>query len=186
MRQKISLALALFLSFLFYACSGAQTTETSAPATHAPSANTSNAQATPSATPQEPQIVTAAVEETNITAGGAGEAAIRLDIAEGYHVNANPASDKFFIATELKAEPQEGITPGKPAYPSGRPLKFEFWKTPISVYEGKAAIRLPLRADKTATKGLHVFHTTIRVQPCNAQGCLQPRTIEANVPLTIN
>src|SRR5688500_6049491 len=57
-----------------------------------------------SPTPQA-QVVTATVEEVKLAAGGAGEATVRLDIAPGYHVNANPASDRFYVATELSAEP---------------------------------------------------------------------------------
>src|SRR5438105_1809374 len=79
-----------------------------------PAATPAAAQATPATVPP-PQPVNVNVEEVQLAAGGAGEAVVRLDIAEGFHVNANPASDKFYVATEVQAEPQEGITPGKPA-----------------------------------------------------------------------
>ena len=121
-----------------------------------------------------------------LSAGGAGEALVRLDIAEGYHVNANPPSDKFYIGTEVRAEPQEGVTPGKPVYPPAVTRKLSFSDKPLSVYEGRAVIKLPLTADKGAAKGRHTFRARIRVQPCNDEVCLPPREIEAAIPLTIN
>jgi DsbC/DsbD-like thiol-disulfide interchange protein len=158
----------------------------SRPAANAPGATPSPAvkvAPTPQATPQ---IVTAAAEEARVAAGGAGEAVVRLDIAEGWHVNANPPSDKFYIGTEVQAEAQGGVRPGKPVYPPALTKKFEFSDQPLAVYEGRAVVRLPLRADASAAKGRHTFRARVRYQPCNDRECLQPRTIEADIPLTVN
>jgi uncharacterized protein len=181
-------ALLLCAPLLFSACGGGQsnaTNATNATTTVTPAATMTPAQPAPSATPQQ-QTVNASAVETTLTAGGAGDATVRLDIAEGFHVNANPASDKFLVATELRAEPQEGITPGKPVYPRAATKKFQFSEKPLAVYEGQPVVKLPLRADKSATKGSHTFHATLRVQPCNDHECLQPRNIEISIPVTIN
>ncbi|MDT5293346.1 MAG: hypothetical protein QOJ76_226 [Acidobacteriota bacterium] len=177
------LSLAACALLLFSACGGNQNGANTAATNSTPSTTTVQAPAAPT-TPQT--IVTATGEELKLGAGGGGEAVVRLEIAGGYHVNANPASDKFYLATELKAEPQEGITPGKPVYPPASTKKFQFSETPLAVYEGRAVIKLPLRAAADASKGAHLFRTKIRVQPCNDQGCLPPREVEASIPLTVN
>jgi len=141
--------------------------------------------AAPAATPA-PEVLTATFEEARVAAGGEGEAVVRLDIAEGWHVNANPPSDKFYIGTEVQAAPQEGITPGKPVYPPALTKTFQFSDQPLAVYEGRAVVRLPLRAEASAAKGRHTFRARIRYQPCNDRECLQPRTVEAEIPLTVN
>jgi hypothetical protein len=159
------------------------------PSNAAASASPAATQAAPARTPstiQQPQVVTASVEEVTLKGGGSGETSVRLDIAEGYHVNSSQPSDKFYIATQLSAEPQEGITPGKPAYPPAMSKKFSFAEKPLSVYEGRAVIKLPLSAEASATKGRHTFKTRVRVQPCNDQACLQPVTIEAAIPVIID
>jgi Disulphide bond corrector protein DsbC len=185
MRRKLLLFFALCAPLLFHACSDNSTNT----ANNTQSVST---QATPAATQAQraavaqQQPVTASVEEVALAAGGAGEADVRLDIAEGFHVNANPASDKFYVPTEVKAEPQEGITPGKPAYPPAVSRKLSFSEKPLAVYERQVVIKLPLRADKDASKGRHTFRAMIRVQPCDDQACLQPRDIEAAIPVTIN
>jgi DsbC/DsbD-like thiol-disulfide interchange protein len=142
-------------------------------------------QAAPTRTPA-PQIVTARAEEARLAAGGQGEAVVQLDIAEGWHVNANPPSDKFYIGTEVRAEPQGGITPGQPSYPPALTRKFEFSDKPLAVYEGRAVVRLPLRADGSATKGRHTLRARIRFQPCNDRECLQPSTIDADIPVNVS
>jgi len=181
--RNVLLALSLCAPLALAACGGG--------GTDASNATTANAGSTPAPaasvqpTPKKQEVV-ATVDEVKLDAGGKGEATITLDIAEGYHVHSNPASDKFYIATEVKAAPQEGLTPGKPAYPKAVTHKFEFSETPLSVYEGRAVIRLPLSADKAAARGRHTFSATIRVQPCNDQVCFPPRDINAPIPVVVD
>jgi len=185
MRRKILLSIVICAPFVFDACADNQTgAANNAPVT-SPTATPAAAQVQPTAA-QQTQVVTASVVETKLDAGGAGEADITLDIADGYHVNANPASDKFYVATEVQAATRGGIAPGNPIYPRAVSRKLSFSDKPLSVYEGHAVIRLPLRADKTATKGRHTFRATIRVQPCDDHECLRPRDIAASIPIIIN
>ena len=178
--QRIILGLVFACVLFAGACTSGQQGTAEAPTTATPGAK-------PSATPTaQPQIVTATVEEARLAAGGAGEAVVRLDIAEGWHVNANPPSDKFYIGTEVQAEAQGGVTPGKPAYPPALTRKFEFSPQPLAVYEGQAVVKLPLKAAADAAKGRHTFRARIRYQPCNNRECLQPRTVEAYIPVTVS
>jgi hypothetical protein len=182
-RTNLLWALLLCAPLALGACGGGETNANGVASSNVAPTPAATAAATPM--PQQ-QVVTATVEETKLDAGGAGEATVRLDIADGYHVNANPASDKFYVATELRAEPQEGVTPGKPVYPAGLDRKLGFAEKPLSVYEGSVRIRLPLRADAGAAKGRHTLRAKLRVQPCNDEACLQPREIDAPIPVTVN
>lgn len=179
---RLTLLLCLSGSLLLAACGGGDP----------PPANNSRANqpvnpSTPTPAPSaEPQIVTVAAEEARLAAGGRGEAVVRLDIADGWHVNANPPSDKFYIGTEVTAEPQAGITPGAPAYPRGLTKKFEFSRQPLAVYEGRVEVRLPLRAEASAAKGRHTLRARVRYQPCNDRECLQPRTVEAEIAVNVS
>ncbi|HJQ35472.1 MAG TPA: protein-disulfide reductase DsbD domain-containing protein [Pyrinomonadaceae bacterium] len=186
MRRKNLLRLFICAPLLLGACGGGPSdnaTNTAATA-NSTSANATAAPA-PAATPQK-QPVTATVEEATLDAGGKGEASVRLDIAQGFHVHANPASDKFFIATEVRAEPQEGLTPGKPVYPKPVSKKLSFSEKPLALYEGSVVIKLPLTAAKDATKGRHTLRARVRVQPCDDTACQPPREIDAPIPVTVN
>ncbi|HEX7312337.1 MAG TPA: protein-disulfide reductase DsbD N-terminal domain-containing protein [Pyrinomonadaceae bacterium] len=182
-RQKLLPSFLLCLPFAFASCGGGQSNANgSAAATPAP-APSATAQATPA---REPQVVTTKADEVRLTAGGAGEASVRLDIAPGYHTHANPAADKFYIPTSLSAEPVDGITPGKPVYPPGKSVKLGFFDKPLSLYEGNVLIRLPLRADKNALKGRHTLNARVRVQHCNDKECFNPRYIDTPINVTID
>ena len=179
-RQKRLLSLVLGLPLAFASCGGGE-----------PNAN-GVAVATPSPGPAAPttapkaQPVTATVEEVRLDAGGTAEANVRLDIAEGYHTHANPATDRFYIATALTAESSDGIVPGTPVYPPGVQRKLGFEEKPLSLYEGTVRIKLPLRADRNAAKGRHTLRAKLRVQHCNDRECFPPRDIDAPIPVTIN
>jgi hypothetical protein len=182
-RKNLLLSLFICLPLAFASCGGGQSNANGVAAvTPSPVAT---AQATPSPA-RQPQPVTATVEEVKLDAGGTGEATVRLDIAQGFHTHANPATDKFYIATELRAEPADGITPGKPIYPPGAQRKLGFAEKSLSLYEGSVLIKLPLRADKNALKGRHTLRAKLRVQPCNDEACLPPRDIDAPIPVTVN
>jgi cytochrome c biogenesis DsbD-like protein len=182
-RQNLLLCLFICAPLAFASCDGGQSNANGVAAvTPTPAATT---QATPTPAPK-PQEVTALVEEVKLDAGGTGEASVRLDIIQGYHIHANPAADKFYIATVLSAEAQDGITPGKPVYPPGASRKLPFFDKPLSLYEGSVRIKLPLRADKNALKGRHTLRAKLRVQPCNDKECFAPRDIDAPINVTIN
>ena len=162
---------------------GAEQKNANASAAGTPGPTPPGAAATP---PPQAQVVTATVEEARLAAGGAGEASVRLDIAQGYHVNANPASDKFLVPTELRAAPQEGVTPGKPVYPRGVMRKLGFSDKPLSLYEGSVVVKLPLRADRNLPPGRRTLRAKLRVQPCTDVACDPPREIDAPIPVTVN
>lgn len=182
-RKNLLPSLLLCAPLAFASCGGGETNANGVAAVTPAPSPAATAQATPT---RQAQPVTATVEEVRLDAGGAGEARVRLDILSGYHTHANPATDKFYIATALSAEAADGITPGKPVYPPGASRKLGFAEKPLSLYEGSVVIKLPVRADKNAVKGRHTLRAKIRVQPCNDEACLPPRDIDAPIPVTIN
>ena len=184
-RTNLLPGLLLCAPLAFASCGGGRSNANGVAAVTPAPSPAATAQAAPGPA-QQAQPVTATVEEVRLDAGGAGEASVRLDIAQGYHTHANPASDKFYIATELRAESQEGITPGKPIYPPGAARKLGFAEKPLSLYEGSVVIRLPLRAEKNAPGGRHTLRAKLKVQPCNDEACLPPRDIDAPIPVNIN
>lgn len=183
-RQKLLPSLLLCVPFAFASCGGGQPNAngvTSATPAPAPPAAV-KAAPTPA---REAQVINATADEVRLTAGGAGEASVRLDIAAGYHTHANPATDKFYIPTSLSAEPADGITPGKPVYPPGKSVKLGFFDKPLSLYEGSVRIKLPLRADGNAVKGRHTLRARLRVQHCDDNTCFPPQNIDTPINVTI-
>jgi DsbC/DsbD-like thiol-disulfide interchange protein len=155
--------------------------------TPAGAANTSSNQDASAAGVKTPpaDIVRADPNGVEIAAGGGAEAIVRLTIADGYHISANPATLSYQIATQITVEPGDGITVGQPVYPPSVTKKFAFEPQPFAVYEGEVAIKVPLRAEARATKGTHNLRARLRVQACDDQACYPPRTINTSLPVTV-
>ncbi len=92
-----------------------------------------------------------------------------IEIAPGYHVNANPASLDYLVPTRLNLEGA-----GAPLYPEATLFRPSFAKDGLRVYEGRISLSAPLA---TPVKDLASLRATLTVQACNAASCLPPATI---------
>jgi DsbC/DsbD-like thiol-disulfide interchange protein len=147
-------------------------------------ANAGNAASPAPKSPLE-GIVSASAERVELRAGETAETSVRLSIKSGYHVNANPATEKFLIPTALDVKPEAGITVEKIAYPKPLRKKFPFAEVPLDVYEGDAVIRLTLGAARDARPGRHTLRADIRVQPCDDEKCYPPATLASGIEVVI-
>jgi hypothetical protein len=131
-------------------------------------------------------VVKASVADIEIAAGKAGEAQVQISISPGYHVNANPATFPYLIATTVEAGADKNLSAGKPIYPPAAMKTFSFEKQrPLAVYEGVAGIKLPVQAGANAEKGQHTVPLKVRVQACDDAACYAPATLELPLRLTV-
>lgn len=117
-----------------------------------------------------------------VTTGAAGEAQVLLVIQDGYHVNANPATFPYLIATEVTIDKVEGLEFGKPIYPAAEKKKFEFADQPLAVYQGQVTIKLPFTA---TTKGERSVPYHVRVQACDNEKCFPPATLNGSTSVGV-
>jgi DsbC/DsbD-like thiol-disulfide interchange protein len=161
------------------ACSKTEQANGNAGATPTASASPTSAKTPPA------NIVIAGATEVQIEPGMSAEAAVQLSITSGYHINANPASASFLLATTLEVERSEGLIISPPKYPPSITKKFAFSPDPLAVYEGEAIIKVQLKAGTDAKKGERTLKAKVRVQPCDDQVCYPPRTIETSIPVVV-
>jgi len=104
---------------------------------------------------------------------GASTATLRLDatLAEGWHVNSHRPSEDYLIATAVHLDPISGIRFGEPKYPEGVSRRFAFSPTPLSVYEERFSIEVPLFND---AKEAATVTGRIEYQACNDRQCNPP------------
>ena len=105
------------------------------------------------------------------------EITVTVQIDEGYHINANPASLDFLIPTSVTFE---SLTPVQIIYPT--PTQFEpaFAAESLNVYEGSAVVVAIFR--KSLLKGTPIIRGQVTAQACTAKFCLP----EAKLPFVIN
>jgi uncharacterized protein YyaL (SSP411 family) len=98
--------------------------------------------------------------------------AIQLQIDEGWHVNANPASLPFLIPTSvelLKASPGQRI---QVEYPPGTLFHPRFSLEKIATYQGEVELPVKLPEDLPGASAL-----AVTFQACDASSCLPPETL---------
>lgn len=130
-------------------------------------------------------VVKPTPQETTIAAGESGEAVVRLQITNGYHVNANPPTFSYLKATELELTPADGIAVQFITYPDALTKKFSFSEKPLAVYEGETTLKARLKADKTSKPGTRNLSAKLRVQACDDKVCYAPGVIDLVVPVNI-
>lgn len=130
-------------------------------------------------------VVKAVPQPVEITTGSSAEAIVRLKVDDGYHVNANPPTYPYLIATKLEIAPAEGVSASSVVYPSPLTRQFPFAEKPLAVYEGETVIKPTLIADKSASKGERSISAILRIQACDDQVCYPPGTIDLQIPVTI-
>jgi uncharacterized protein YyaL (SSP411 family) len=91
-----------------------------------------------------------------------------LDITEGWHINANPASLDFLIPTSVDVRDDSGKTEVKPAYPYARAMTTPLGD--INIYEGKVSIPVKVTL-QGSTENLRLL---VRAQACKETTCLAP------------
>lgn len=101
------------------------------------------------------------------TSNGERAFTVTLEIAEGWHLNANPASLDFLIPTSLATDDGQSV---EVAYPAGEVMRFAFAEDALSVYEGRIDLqgRLPKEFSAKAIE--------LTYQACDDARCLPPVT----------
>ncbi len=182
-------ATALLLTFLLSGCKdiheAIHPTNDSAPRSASPA---------PAGISSSASVVKVRAADVSIPAGGNTDATVTLSISPGYHINANPATFPYLIATEVSQPGNlEGLpVMGKPIYPAGVTKKFVFAERPLAVYEGDVTIKLPIHLDSKAkpdvhvTKGAHIsIPVTVRVQACDSEKCYAPDTLKTTIAVDV-
>ena len=130
-------------------------------------------------------VVKATPEELTLNKGEPGTVIVRLQIQNGYHVNANPPSFPYLIATQLELAGAKNVLIGAITYPDPVTRKFSFADAPLKVYEGEAIIKAVINTHQAAEAGKHNLSAKLRVQACDDNVCYPPGTIDLVVPVTI-
>jgi hypothetical protein len=117
--------------------------------------------------------------------GGTCRIVVFLEIAEGWHINTNPAQPENLIPTKFTIQSNAGTELSDVKYPAGRKLQVEGIDEPVLVYEKRAILRGTLTVPQTAGAAADEIELRIRYQPCNDRQCLSPRTVKltGRVPL---
>jgi hypothetical protein len=106
------------------------------------------------------------------------EIVVTLQIDDGYHVNANPASFDYLIPTSVAFA---GLTSPRTNYPKQSRFRSAFAPDELAVYEGTVPLVVTVPKGAIATQG--ELKGEVDVQACDAKICLPPSKLPVTVAL---
>ena len=132
--------------------------------------------------------IQAEVSPVQVVSGGKAVIKITVDVARGFHINANQPGDENMIPTTLTFDkPKTGIAFGKTIYPVPISVKVSYSDKPLKVHEGSTVITTPITIDpRKVQPGKITLKGKLRYQGCNATTCLPPATADINVTFIVN
>ncbi len=113
------------------------------------------------------------------------QAAVVMEIPDGYHVNSNRPLGKFAIPTTVKVEAPGGVRVGPVTYPRAVVRKFQFSEERLAVYEGNSVMRFNVTVPANFQSGDAQLRVRVRYQSCNDEACFQPVTRDVTIPLNV-
>lgn len=121
-----------------------------------------------------------------VSPGQEYELTLLLEIAEGWHLNANPATFDYLIPTKLTLDKTPGLRLVSVNYPQGKPYAFGGLEKPLMVYEKTVRIPFRVAVARGATPGSLAVAGQVSVQACDDKSCLVPSQIPVRFALEIS
>ena len=115
--------------------------------------------------------------------GSQFQIAVVIEIAQGWHVNANPAGEGL-IATEVTFPDTPHLAFGEVVYPKGEVLALgSIGEAPV--YHDTITIGVQADLDQTAPLAPIMLDLELQYQACNDEQCLLPETLAFSVPIEV-
>jgi len=130
--------------------------------------------------------VTADVQDAPLRPGQTFTVRIRLDVAQGWHINANPASLRSLVPTTADVRSDLPIEVERINYPEPQRLRTSFADTKLDVYEGDVDIVATCRLN-TPKQGVNTgaIRALVAFQACDEQSCLLAAEQIIEIPIQI-
>ncbi|MGO9244783.1 MAG: protein-disulfide reductase DsbD family protein [Verrucomicrobiia bacterium] len=108
--------------------------------------------------------------------------AVVIDVAEHWHINANPANAEGLIPTTLTLQPPASIVIDRIVYPTGVTTKVVWNDEPVALYTGRTIIFAEGHVSADARTGPLKLGGSLRYQACNDSVCIAPK----NIPIVMD
>ncbi len=113
------------------------------------------------------------------------QAALVMDIPDGFHVNSSRPLSSFSVPTTVKIEAPRGMRVSAVSFPRAVVRKLSFSNDQLAVYEGRAVMRFNIIVPANREMGVMELRARIRYQSCNDEVCFPPVTREVTMPIAV-
>ena len=115
--------------------------------------------------------------EVSLASGESKDLEISVTVAEGFHVQANPAANEFLIPLELELESDQELEVGEVRYPPAEIYRWNGTEEDLLTYEGTFAVTVSIRAQDSAASRTQNVRGRLRYQACDDRSCRPPATM---------
>ena len=110
---------------------------------------------------------------------------VRLRVADGWHINANPASPSHLVPTTVTVTSKGAVNVDHVTYPAGKPLTIGNLDDRLLVYDGTVVFSVQASLTPQATPDDTAIVLRLSYQACDDQRCLAPTQREIRVPIRV-
>lgn len=133
-----------------------------------------------------PPVVSVSAPKNVAVAGGESvDARISVSVRDGYHVQANPASEDYLIPTRLEFKSGPDITIRRLTYPPGRPYRLKGTDKDLQTYEGTFDVLVSLTVSASARPGKRILDGQLRFQACDSTTCYFPASVSVTFAVDV-
>jgi hypothetical protein len=140
------------------------------------------------ASKKETEVVTgkAYLALDRLPAGGKCRVLVQLQIADGWHIHANPPGDaEYDIATEVELNSKLDLELTNLRYPAGKKEERGPDEKPQLVYTGKVSIFGEIAVPAEAAGRRDDLVLLVNYQACNDKKCLRPTKLKLTLPVSV-
>lgn len=120
-----------------------------------------------------------------VPVGGEVELAIRVTIADGWHINAAEVLEAYLEPTVVTLGGEASVVLAGTVYPPPRSAQRELSAGTMPVYTETVWIRCRLQPKHDASLGRVTVPLEVHVQPCGQSECLAPSVLDLPLEVTI-
>ena len=134
-----------------------------------------------------PITVTAWASRRRARPGDQIEVAIRVQIEDGWHVNAHEPLQENLVGTEVQPGDGSGCYRLDGVdYPDAEQLQPEFADEALAVYVGEVWLRARISVNPDADSGHEALQMSLVAQPCDDRACGRPERHILELPLEVD
>jgi hypothetical protein len=131
---------------------------------------------------QQTRLTITAPAQITAKPGTSVNAAIRVEVQPGFHVNSNHPHDEFLIPLKLTWTSGPLQTEAV-QYPKAEDIRVG--NETLSVFTGMFEIQTQFRVPANTPPGMVTMTGKIRYQACNNQMCFRPSSADVRLPIAI-
>ena len=131
----------------------------------------------PASSQPAPVVRVVGMEMLSVAPGASQDTEIRIAVAEGFHVQANPAADEFLIPLTLEFVSGDGFEVTDIRYPPGESYRLQGADEDLLVCGGTFAVPVTVRASADAREEAVAARGRLRYQACDDRICLAAATL---------